>query len=99
MYEIVVEYPRLTGIVRSGYINMYHRKPEKYKEFEGMENVVYGKGELIKVKTEQGVGYRAPCGSIIYDYDEALAYAKRLDRYIRTQTVLFTQQKLRGKPA
>lgn len=77
---------------------MYHRKPEKYKEFEGMENVVYGKGELIKVNTPQGVGYRAPCGNIIYDYDEALAYAKRLDQIIRTNTILFAQKRLKGKP-
>lgn len=77
---------------------MYHRKPEKYKEFEGMENVVYGKGELIKVNTPQGVGYRAPCGNIIYDYDEALAYAKRLDQIIRTNNILFAQKRLKGKP-
>ena len=83
----------------SGYSTMYHRKPEKYKEFEGMDNAVYGKGELIKVKTPQGVGYRAPCGQIIYDYDEALAYAKELDRIIRINTVLFAQKKLKGKPA
>lgn len=78
---------------------MYHRKPEKYKEFEGMENVVYGKGELIKVNTPQGIGYRAPCGRIIYNYDEALAYAKELDHIIRTNTILFTQKRLKGKPA
>lgn len=77
---------------------MYHRKPEKYKEFEGMDNAVYGKGELIKVNTPKGVGYRAPCGQIIYDYDEALAYAKELDRIIRINIVLFTQKKLKGKP-
>lgn len=78
---------------------MYHRKPEKYKEFEGMTNAVYGKGELIKVHTKTGIGYRAPCGQIIYDYSEALEYAKELDRIIRRNTVLFTQRKLKGIPS
>ena len=78
---------------------MYHRKPEKYKEFEGMNNAVYGKGELIRVSTPNGVGYRAPCGQIIYDYNEAISYAKVLDQLIRRNTILFTQKRLQGKPS
>ena len=76
---------------------MYHRKPEKYKEYEGMQNAVVGKGELIRVITPIGVAYRAPCGSLIYDRDEALEYARKLDRLIRKNTLLFIQRNLKGK--
>lgn len=76
---------------------MYHRKLEKYKEYEGMKNTVVGKGELIYVSTPLGDAYRAPCGALIYDRDEALEYAHKLDILIRKNTVLFTQRKLKGK--
>lgn len=55
---------------------MYHRLPHKYKEFEGMQNVIYGKGELVYV----GNGWRSITGRIITDKDEALQEAKYLNR-------------------
>lgn len=55
---------------------MYHRLPHKYKEFEGMQNVIYGKGELVYV----GNGWRSITGRIITDKEEAIQEAKYLDR-------------------
>ncbi|MFB6349669.1 hypothetical protein [Moraxella marmotae] len=77
---------------------MYHRKPEKYKEYEGMDNAVVGKGELIRVVTPTGVAYRTPCNQLIYDRQEALEYAAVLDKIIRHNEKIFTQKKLKGKP-
>lgn len=34
---------------------MFHRLKHKYKEFEGMKNVIHGKGELVWV----GNGWRS----------------------------------------
>ena len=68
---------------------MYHRLPHKYKEFEGMENIVFGKGELVFV----GNGWRSISGRIITDRDEALKEAKELDRLYRINTTRLATQR------
>lgn len=77
---------------------MYHRKLHKYKEYEGMQNIVVGQGELIRVFTSQGVGYRTPSGTVIYDEEEAFKYAKALHDLIRRNQIRVATQKSKLKP-
>lgn len=78
---------------------MYHRKLHKYKEYERMENIAYGQGELYRITTKQGVGWRTPSGFIIYDENEAWDYVKRLDRFIRLNQLHFTKKRLKNRPS
>lgn len=72
---------------------MYHRKLHKYKEYEGMENIVVGQGELIRVFTSHGVGWRTPSGTVIHDKQEAIRYATALNSLIRyNQIRIATEQ-------
>lgn len=61
---------------------MWHRDPAKYKEFTGQENVIVGAGELIAVTTKYGKGWITPHHQIIYNLDDAIAYATKLDEII-----------------
>ncbi|WP_432481724.1 hypothetical protein [Moraxella sp. ZY200743] len=76
---------------------MYHRKTHKYKEYEGMENIVVGQGELVRVFTSQGVGWRTPSGTIIYNKQDAINYATRLDEFIRYHQIRVATQKSKLK--
>ena len=59
---------------------MWHRKPEKYKEFEGMKNIIVGQGELTYIETPDGnPGWVTLCGNIIHDRADAEKYAKKVD--------------------
>lgn len=60
---------------------MYHRKPEKYKEYHNQENACVGYGELPYIKKQQA--WRTPNGYLIHDYDEAITYATYLDKLYR----------------
>jgi hypothetical protein len=63
---------------------MWHRKPEKYKEFEGMKNIIHGMGEMSHIKTPDGRdGWVALDGNIIYDRNAAELYAKKIDALFR----------------
>ena len=62
---------------------MFHRLKHKYKEFEGMKNVIHGKGELVWV----GNGWRSITGRIITDRNEALDEAKFLDKLYRYNSI------------
>lgn len=57
---------------------MYHRLPHKYKEFEGQNNVIVGKGELCWSDTKQG--WIAPMGVVIRDRNEAIRIATYLNQ-------------------
>lgn len=56
---------------------MFHRLPHKYKEFEGMKNVIVGKGELPWSEYKQG--WIAPSGIVIRDRQEAVRIATYLN--------------------
>mgnify|MGYP000016323229 CR=1 FL=1 len=59
---------------------MWHRKLEKYKEFEGMKNIIVGHGELAYIQAPDGKpGWITLCGNIIHDREEAEKYAKKVD--------------------
>lgn len=60
---------------------MYHRLLHKYKEFEGQENVIFGKGELVWLKDEKC--WLSPTRQKFYDKELALAHAKELDAYFK----------------
>lgn len=69
----------------------YHRLLHKYKEFHNMQNIVVGQGELPYVANLNG--WRTPHNTIIYDRDEAIQYATKLDKYINEQRVRFIRFK------
>ena len=56
---------------------MFHRLPHKYKEFEGMKNIIVGKGEVPWSEYKQG--WIAPGGNTIRDVSEAVRIATYLD--------------------
>lgn len=62
-------------------IFMYHRLLHKYKEFEGQDNVIIGKGELVWSENKQG--WVAPSGIVIYDRQLAIEIATQLNQLYR----------------
>lgn len=68
---------------------MYHRKLHKYKEFEGQENVIVGKGECIWVKEKNA--WRCPSGQFYTDKLAALEEASYINElyqanYLRSKS-------------
>lgn len=69
--------------------HMWHHNPETYKKFPGQENIIVGNGELIAVSTAKGKGWITPHNQVIYNREDAVAYASKLNDLIQ-----FNKQRL-----
>lgn len=71
---------------------MWHRDLSKYKQYPGQDDVSFGSGILPAVMTERGIAWSAPANQLIFNREDALAYAKVLDSLIT-----FNRQRLSKK--
>lgn len=70
---------------------MYHLLPHKYKEFEGQDNIIVGKGEVVWSSKERG--WIAPNGVVIRNRDEAIRIATYLNQlYMKNHIRLSTKR-------
>ena len=60
---------------------MWHNKKHKYKEFEGMGNIIVGDGELPVNPSR--TGWVTPCGTLILNQEDAIKYATKLNEVIQ----------------
>lgn len=76
---------------------MWHHNPETYKKFPGQLNIIVGSGELIAVTTTHGNGWVTPHNQVIYDREDAIAYATKLDNLIQTNRQRIARSKVKYK--
>lgn len=60
---------------------MWHNKKHKYKEFEGMGNIIVGDAELPLNPSK--TGWIAPTGLNIFNEQDAIKYANKLNEVIQ----------------
>lgn len=62
------------------------RDKSKYAEFEGMQNIIVGDGELVWCKAKNA--WVTPSGAYIKDRNYAIEYATNLDKLIQQNSHL-----------
>lgn len=68
-----------------------------YKKFEGDENIIVGSAELIAVTTDRGMAWLTLCNTPIFNKQDAIKYATRLDDLIQFNRVRVATERNRFK--
>ncbi len=74
---------------------MSFRDPSKYKEFPGQDNILVENGELVCVIGPQGKGWITLSNVIIYNREDAIAYATKLNSLIKFNRQRVAKQKVK----
>ena len=63
---------------------MWHNKKEKYKEFEGMGNIIVGDAELPL--NSDKTAWVLPTGNLVLNQQDAIQYATKMNEIIQANS-------------